>query len=91
MRIEKECLLTPLLMAVRSVQVAEEKLLAVVRWLVEEAGADTKLCDGEGRTAAELAHLTKKFAVERYLLRKEKEAQADAAANENEEKKEERC
>jgi hypothetical protein len=54
-------------MAVRSVQIAEEKLLAVVRWLVEEAGADTKLCDGEGRTTAELAHLTKKFAVESYL------------------------
>ena len=52
-----------------------------MRWLVEEAGADTNGCDKKGRTAAELARFANKLEVERYLLREEKEAQASAAAS----------
>ena len=55
--------------------------VSVVRWLVEEAGADTKLCDEEGRAAAELAGRAGNLEVERYLRREEKEEQAAAAAS----------
>lgn len=72
---------TPLLLAVAIKRFAEDKMLAIVRWLVEEAGADTKLCDAKGRTPAEVARLQKNFQIERYLLRDEKEAQAAAAAS----------
>ena len=73
--------LTPLLAAAGFAKVKEEKLLSVVRWLVEEAGADTKLCDEEGCTAAELAGCAGNLEVERYLRREEKEEQAAVAAS----------
>lgn len=69
--------LTPLLAAAGFAKGMEENLLAIVRWLVGEAGADAKVCDEEGRTAAELAGRV----VECYLRREEKEEQAAAAAS----------
>lgn len=73
--------LTPLLAAAGFAKAKEENLLSVVHWLAEEAGADTKVCNEEGFTAAELARRAGNLEVERYLRREEKEEQAAAAAS----------
>jgi hypothetical protein len=73
--------LTPLLAAAGFARAKEENLLSVVRWLAEEAGADTKACNEEGFTAAELAERAGNLEVERYLRREEKEEEAAAAAS----------
>ena len=56
-------------------------MLAIVRWLVEEAGADTTRCGAKGFTAAEVVRFHENFEIDRYLLRDEKEAKAVAATS----------